>query len=547
MIHVSTIPERKWNRSVFALFLLLAACLFETKEVDPSQPGYLSLDLSLKTNSSALLKSASADTIFRLDSVLVTLSSAGQTTTTYRYAVSGRSDSGNISVSPRIYALAALRTWKAVIVSIDTTLNPTRRDTVHRDSVTFSVNPGDTAFVSKIANPIFSILRARFVSNAPASITNNVKWVRIRVDGTARDSMRVGPAFRHVSFGSSTTGYAVGDTGNIIKTTNNGAAWSALTSGTVRNLRGVHFPSANTGYSVGDSGTMIKTTNGAAWTTVTTGTTQNLNATYHSGSTNGWAVGNAGTIIMTTNGTSCFAQASGTSQALNAVHFSNGNSGAAVGGAGTIVRTTDGGDNWAVQASGTSQNLNGVFMTATTVGYAVGDGGTIRKTRDGGANWSARTSGTTANLNEVFFTTATSGYIVGDGGVVLTTSDSGATWTPRSSGTTQNLYGISWTTDDADAVAVGGTGSVVNSADGTSWSPQWIGTKSFDVHLTYKYFTPNVSHSLTMDAIDVESGALRGYQAVKTVLLAPGKDTTVTPNSSLAKCGYGGVFPACEP
>jgi hypothetical protein len=38
---------------------------------------------------------------------------------------------------------------------------------------------------------------------------------------------------------------------------------------------------------------------------------------------------------------------------------------------------------------------------------------------------------------------------------------------------------------------------------------------------------------------------LRGYQALKTVLLAPGKDTTVTPNSSLAKCGYSG-FSACQ-
>ena len=61
---------------------------------------------------------------------------------------------------------------------------------------------------------------------------------------------------------------------------------------------------------------------------------------------------------------------------------------------------------------------------------------------------------------------------------------------------------------------------------------------AFDVHLSYKYFTPNVSHNLILDAVDTLSGTLRGYQALKSVLLAPGKDSTLTPSSSLTQCGY---------
>jgi hypothetical protein len=154
------------------------------------------------------------------------------------------------------------------------------------------------------------------------------------------------------------------------------------------------------------------------------------------------------------------------------------------------------------------------------------------------------TSGTTANLNEVFFTDGQEGYAVGDGGVLLTTTNATA-WTLRSTGTTQNLYGIAWTTNGSGGAAVGGMGAVVTSTNGTAWTLAWNGAKSFDEKLTYKYLTPNVSHTLVMQAIDVESGTLRGYQATKTLFLAPGKDTTVTPASSMTKCGYGGVTPAC--
>src|SRR4051812_46024430 len=98
--------RRKWNRALAAAFLSLASCVFDTKSVDPSQPGYLDLELVIKPNAGALFKTASADTQFRLDSLIITLSATGAATTTTAYAISGRSDSGNISVSPKIFALA---------------------------------------------------------------------------------------------------------------------------------------------------------------------------------------------------------------------------------------------------------------------------------------------------------------------------------------------------------------------------------------------------------------------------------------------------------
>ncbi|MEO7426689.1 MAG: YCF48-related protein [Fibrobacteria bacterium] len=543
------ILNRNWKRIAqrggLAAFLGLASCLFETKTVDPNQPGYLSLDLSLKPNSNALFKTASADTAFRLDSVIIILTAPGATTLKNTYAVSGRSDSANIPVATKIYALAPLRTWKAKILSIDTSMNPNRRDTVHIDSVSFLIQPGDTAYVSKTANPVFSILRARMVSNSPASLPNSVKYLRIRVDGIMRDSSIIGPTLRSVDYANSNTGGAAGDSGTIIRTTNGGGNWAATPSGTTQNLYSVNFPAAANGWAVGIGGTVVHTTTGTSWFTVPSGTTQNLYGTYYTSNNNGWAVGDAGTIIKTTTGLAFSAQTSGTTQNLYAVYFSNTNNGNAVGAAGTILRTVNGGTNWTAQASGTTAKLRGVHFPASATGYVVGDGGLILKTTTSGATWSPLVSGTTANLNSVYFTSATAGYAVGDGGVILSTSD-GTNWTLRASGTAQNLYGISWTTNGSDATAVGKVGTIASTTTGTSYALQLLGTKSFDVQLTYKYFTPNVSHTLLMEAIDTTAGTLRGYQVAKTIMLAPGKDSTVTPSSNLTKCGYSGS-PACTP
>lgn len=392
------------------------------------------------------------------------LSAAGADTVRYAYAAEGRPDMGDINVSSGIYALASLRNWKAAIVSIDTSLNPSRSDTVHRDSVSFAIRPGDTTFVSMTVAPRFSVLRARLVSNAPGSIANNVKWVRIRVDDVTRDSARVGTVFRFVDFGNS-----------------------------------------NTGCAVGEAGTVVKTTSGTTWSPISSATSQNLNGTYFTSTSNGWAVGDAGTIIKSTNGAS-----------------------------------------FTAQTSGTAQNLNGVYFTSKNNGNVVGDGGVILKTTNSGGTWTALASGTARNLNNVFFIDALEGYAVGDGGVLLSTAD-GTNWTLRATGTVQNLYGMAWSANASAAIAVGALGALVKSTNGTSWSLDWNGAKSFDEWMTYKYLTPDVPHTPIMQAIDVESGSLRGYQANRTLLLAPGKDTTVTPASSLMQCGYGGATPACTP
>jgi len=525
---------------------LLSACLFEVRDPNAGDLGFASLELRLKPNSNALLKrTTNADTVFRLDTLVIQLSAIGASTQTNKYPISGRADTGNIVIPAKTFALAPLRTWKAVIYTIDTTASPVRIDTVHRDSVTFTVKPGDTTFITKTVNPVYAILRARLVSNSPASLTNPVKYVRIRVDGVTRDSMPVGPTLRSVDIPNSNTGIAVGDSGTILRTTNGGLNWIAATSGTTANLYGVNMPGTNTGFAVGAGGVVVKTTTGTSWSAVTSGTSANLYATYWSSNTNGWVLGAGGVILKSTNGTSFTAQTSGTTQDLNAAFFSSANNGNAAGNNGVILRTVNGGTNWTAQTSGTTQKLNAMYFPAAATGFVVGNGGVILKTTNSGTNWTALTSGTTADLTGVYMTATTTGTVVGKGGVILTTAD-GTSWTLRSSGTALDLNSVGWTSNGNSAVAIGAYSAICYTTNNTSFAFQPFGTKSFDVLLAYKYFTPNTSHTLLMDAIDTLSGTLRGYQASKTVLLSPGKDTTITPNSSLSKCGYSGLS-ACTP
>ncbi len=71
-------------------------------------------------------------------------------------------------------------------------------------------------------------------------------------------------ALRAVYFpGGDVTGYAAGNAGTILKTTDGGALWLAQASGIPDNINSIHFPlNATTGWAVADAGKILKTTNG---------------------------------------------------------------------------------------------------------------------------------------------------------------------------------------------------------------------------------------------------------------------------------------------
>ena len=68
-----------------------------------------------------------------------------------------------------------------------------------------------------------------------------------------------GTTLNSVEFISSTTGWAVGDAGTILKTTDGGTSWSLQTSGTEQVLKDVSIINLNRVIVVGTYGTILNT------------------------------------------------------------------------------------------------------------------------------------------------------------------------------------------------------------------------------------------------------------------------------------------------
>jgi len=247
-----------------------------------------------------------------------------------------------------------------------------------------------------------------------------------------------------VSFADRYNGWAVGESGIIIHTSNGGKNWSAQSSGITSVLNSVCFFNKLKGWAVGNSGKIIYTSNGGvSWTTLTSGTTQQLNGVSFADSNYGWAVGVSGTLLHTINGGSSWvAQTSAVAPSCNAVKFVTKTKGWAVANFGKIIYTNDSGANWTAQTSGTSYNLMGVSFPDTNYGWAVGLNGIIVRTKNGGTSWLTQNSGITDALLSVYFTDTLNGWAVGTNGRIIHTTDGGSNWSIQISGLSSNLRSV---------------------------------------------------------------------------------------------------------
>ena len=92
---------------------------------------------------------------------------------------------------------------------------------------------------------------------------------------------------------SATTVFAVGGGGTVLKTTNGGSSWSAITSTTSQGLNAIWGSSASDIFAVGDNGTIIHS-DGSNWSLpMETGTTVKLLGVFGTANDDVYAVGNS--------------------------------------------------------------------------------------------------------------------------------------------------------------------------------------------------------------------------------------------------------------
>jgi photosystem II stability/assembly factor-like uncharacterized protein len=246
-----------------------------------------------------------------------------------------------------------------------------------------------------------------------------------------------------IHFPTATTGYAMGDAGAAVKTTDGGATWSALATGFPGKLWYTRFLNAETGIAVGDNGAAIMTTNGGAtWTPLATGLKAGTLPTFLFGlqfvtaqtifAVGGDGEAGSGVVIKSTDGGVTWSKKHipGTFF-LDRCSFVDESHGYAVGasftGGGAIFVTTDGGSTWTLGQSAPAI-VTSVAALGPSKALAVGSGGMAYATADGGATWSTATISPGTDLLDLAFRDANNGIAVGDPGTVLTTADGGATW-----------------------------------------------------------------------------------------------------------------------
>ncbi len=284
---------------------------------------------------------------------------------------------------------------------------------------------------------------------------------------------------------------AVGDNGNVFRSSNGGAGFASYPQGSL-NLNSVYAINSSVWIAAGSGKILISSNSGMTYTTNVV-TSETLRSIFFADANTGWVVGDNGTIMKTINGGMNWnSQNSNVTSHLFSVKFSDPLNGVACGSGGKVIYTTDGGASWLPHSTPTSENLTavdikgnkiiatgergfiikfngaswsmidykievksevkGISMLDENTFYTCGGGGFIRKTVDGGASFTFQQNPMMGNLVDIHFYDAGKGWAVSSkNNAIIRTTDGGNLWS-LPTGTAVNF---SWTLKQSGSGNIG--------------------------------------------------------------------------------------------
>lgn len=304
------------------------------------------------------------------------------------------------------------------------------------------------------------------------SVSTDAQWV-LQNSGTQLN-------LNSIFFYNANTGWAVGDGGIILKTTNGGSNWITQSSGTTDNLYSVHFENSNVGWIVGEDVRILKSIDGGSnWAVqfANLPVLADLYSVHFQNINNGWAIGNYmysatgydSYLIITTNGGSTWQDNFYfMDEEIFSVQFMNNNLGLVSGS--EIARTSDGGSNWYSVFGSFGDEFYSLFFIDSNTGWIAGKNflqskGYIYKSTDGGLSWLLSKSDSLKTYTSVFFTDANQGWVSGLAGIIMNTTNGGTDWAYQSSGIGANLNAIFFI-DNLTGWAVGSNGIILKTNNG---------------------------------------------------------------------------------
>jgi len=295
------------------------------------------------------------------------------------------------------------------------------------------------------------------------------------------------------------TGWAVGDDGVILATSNGGATWVRQKSGTTVKLKSACLINPQVGFVVGDQGLALRTTDaGQTWQSRILG---NFDCSYvcvhFADAKHGWIGVEVSAVLQTLDGglhwKAHIIRPLSLAAGVRDLSFADRQAGLAVGAAGpedapAIMRTHDGGKTWRiveVKADGKLALLSVSHPTrekAWAVGsqlkdFDAGGNGTIFFSSDGGLNWTIQWTHKHTWLYNIHFIDAQTGWATGYAGtwakpIVLTTNDGGKHWKPRQV-PGKGILVASYLADRSTGWVVGSDGFIARTGDfGRTWQQQ---------------------------------------------------------------------------
>ncbi|HRK01010.1 MAG TPA: YCF48-related protein [Ignavibacteria bacterium] len=238
-----------------------------------------------------------------------------------------------------------------------------------------------------------------------------------------------------LDFVDENTGYAAGDVGTVMKTTNGGMSWESKIVDMNFRAYGMHFYDADFGFLCGtDNGKLYRTTNGGEnWTVVLTAGVTMWDVDFPTRHT-GYAVGLNGRIYKSTDsGLNWTQQSGGTNTFLFSVDFIDSLNGA-IGGGRILLKTTNGGLNWVAQNLTFNQPFSQVFslnyIDQNHIYGLVASEDSLYKTTNGGQSWFGQViQRLDSDINRtISFINPNTGIMATDYGRIKRTTNAGVTW-----------------------------------------------------------------------------------------------------------------------
>ena len=243
--------------------------------------------------------------------------------------------------------------------------------------------------------------------------------------------------------------------------------WSEQTSGITDNINSIHFFDTISGFAAGNNGKLIQTTDGGTnWSASNISSSSNFQKIYFKNSTDGYLLTQDGKLHTTSNSGSSWTVQTVDIHGLNGIHF-NGSNGVIVGDDGNVFTSTDG-INWTKQSSLGVFTMNDVVFFNDTIVVAVGASGELHKSENKGVTWTKVLHGTTSTLSAIKKLNNETVLIAGTNGTILEYEPISGIITPVAVGFSSAwLKGI--TCNEVDVCHVVGSGSTVLIRNVDTW------------------------------------------------------------------------------